>query len=92
MSVDIVDKFVGIFAHLEEICFFLGRLNFSAAVGALSVLKLGVCPERFEGSTVLAFVGSLVDIALIVKALEDFLYLLLVVFVGGADELIVRTV
>ena len=40
MCVDILDQSVGVFAHFEEICFFLRGLDFSSAVGTLAVDKL----------------------------------------------------
>ena len=38
MAVDMVDQALRIFAHSEEICFFLCRFHFSAAVRTFSVL------------------------------------------------------
>ena len=41
MGINMLDKPVGIFAHLEEISLLLCGLNLSSAIGTLAVHKLG---------------------------------------------------
>ena len=40
MCVDIINQTVCVFAHLEEVCFFLRRLNLTPAVRTFSVYQL----------------------------------------------------
>ena len=40
MCIDMLDQTICIFAHFEEVCFFLCRLTFSATVRAFAVYKL----------------------------------------------------
>ena len=87
-----LDQPVRIFAHTEEIRLLLGRLHLSAAIRTLAVHQLGLCPERLARRAVQSFIGSLVDIALIIQALEDLLHLPLVIRIRGADELIIRNI
>ena len=89
MGVDIIDQSRCIFAHFEEICLFFCRGNRASAVRAFSVYKLGLGEEGFTRCTVKTFIISFVDISLIVQFFEDFLYLCLVIGVGGTDEFVV---
>ena len=90
--VDIVDEPLGVLAHLEEVGLLLGGAHFPAAVGALAVYKLALGPEALAGGAVQALVGALVDVPFVVQVFEDLLDFLLVVIVGGADEVVVRDV
>ena len=92
MLINVLDQFVCIFAHAEEISLFLGRLYDTAAVRALAVHQLGLGPERFTGGTVHSLIGPLVNISLIIETLEDLLYLLLMILIGSTDELIIRNI
>ena len=92
MLVDVVDQPIRVLTHTEEIRLFLGRLHLAAAVRALAVHQLGRGPEGLAGRAVQALVGSLVNVALLVKLLENLLYLLLVIIVRGADELVIGSV
>ncbi len=92
MSVDVLDKSVGIFAHLEEVSLFFSRLNLSAAVGALAVNKLRLREEALARCAVKSLVISLIDVALVIELLENLLNLTLVVVVCCSDELIVACV
>ena len=83
---------IGVFLHIEEIGFFFCKLDFSAAVGAFAVNKLALRPERLAGSAIPTLVRAFVDVALFVEFFENFLHLLFVFFVGGADKLVVRGV
>ena len=89
MGVDIIDQSRCIFAHFEEICLFFCRCNRASAVRTFSVYELGLGEEGFTRCTVKTFVISFVDISLIVQFFEDFLYLCLVIGVGGTDEFVV---
>ena len=92
MLINVLDQSVRILAHTEEISFFFRRFYHAAAVRALAVHQLGLCPERFTRGTIHTFVCSLVDIALIIETLEDLLYLLLMILIGSTDELIIRNI
>ena len=72
MCIDVVDKFVSIFAHFEEVCFFFCRYTWAAAVRTFAVYKLGFCKERFTWCTIHSFVVSFVDVAFCVHFFEDF--------------------
>ena len=87
--VDVVDEPRSVLAHAEEISLLLGRLYLAAAVGTLAVHQLGLREKGLAGGAVKALVVSLINISLIVKALENLLNLGLVVLVRGADELII---
>ena len=52
MVVNMFDQPVRIFAHLKEICLFLRRFHFPAAVRTFPVHQLRLRPERFAGRTV----------------------------------------
>ena len=92
VCVDVVDEFVSVFAHFEEICFFFCRYAWAAAVRAFAVYELGLCEEGFTWCTVHSFVVSFVDVAFCVHFLEDFLDLFFVVFVCGSDEFVIGCV
>ena len=92
MLVDMVNQTVSVFAHTEEISLFLGRLHLAATVRTLAVHQLGLGPEGLAGSTVHTLVSTFVDIALVIQLLENLLYLLLMVIIGGADEFIIGSV
>ena len=83
---------VCILGKAEEVCLFLCVLNFTAAVGALAVNQLAFGPEAFAGLAVLALIGSLIDVAVVIHLLEDFLNSGNVIIVGGSDEAIVGNV
>jgi len=83
---------VRIFAHAEEVRLLLCGLYLPAAVGAFAVFELRRRPERFAGGAVHPLVGAFIDVALFVQLSEDLLHLLFVIFVGGADELVVGDV
>ena len=70
MGVDMLNQAIRIFAHLEEVGFFLRGLYFSAAVRTLAVYQLGFGEEGFAGGAIHAFVIALVDITLVVQFLE----------------------
>ena len=64
-------------------------MHFPAAVRAFAVNQLGVRPERFAGRAVPALIFTLIDITLLVEALEYLLHLQLMILVGGPDELVI---
>ena len=87
MGIDMVDQAVGVFLHLEEVGFFLGRLDLIAADRALvPVHYLGSGIESFAFLAVEAFIVSLIDIALLIELFEDLLDLDLMVLVRSTDE------
>ena len=88
----ILQQAVGILAHAEEVRLLLGGLHLPPAVGAFAVFELRGGPERLARGAVQPLVGALVDVPLLVQLAEDLLHLLLVVGVGGADELVVGNV
>ncbi len=81
-----------VLGETEEVGFLLGVVDLAAAVGASAVFELALSPEAFAGSAVLALVRALIYIALVIHLLEDALYGLYVIIIGGADEAVVRDV
>ena len=67
----------------------MGVDDISAAVGALAVYQLALCPEALAGSAVLAGVLALIDVALVVQGPEYLLHGGNVVVVRGADKSVV---
>ena len=92
MLLDVLHQAILIFAHFEEVSFFFGLFNFAATVGAFAVHQLALGEEGFTGYAVPAFVVTFVNVALLVELFEDLLYGLLVVGIGGSNELIVAGV
>ena len=92
MLLDVLHQTILIFAHFEEVSFLFGLFNFAAAVGALAVHQLALGEEGFTGYAVPAFVVTFVNVALLVQFLEDLLYGLFVVGIGGTDELVIAGV
>ena len=93
MLVNIVNQTRRIFFHLEEISFFLRRMDFAAAnrtSAFFGELRIRIISLAF--GAVLAFVRAFVDISLIVQFFENLLYLLLVVGIRGTDKTIIRRV
>ena len=83
---------VGVLTELEEVGLLLGVLHVASAVGALAVDKLALRPETLAGLAVLALVGALVDVAVVVHLLEDFLNGRNMIVVRRADEAVVRNI
>ncbi len=81
-----------ILGELEEVGFFLFLMHFSAAVRALAVDQLRICPEGLTRCTIPALIFALVNVALIIELLEDLLDLSFVVFIGRSDEAVVGSV
>ena len=92
MILDVLDKAGSVLAHLEEVALFLYLFNGPAAVGAAAVLQLTLKPEALAGGAVQAFVGGLVDIALLVELFEYLLNACHVIVIGGADKAVVGNV
>ena len=88
----VLNESVCIFAHLEEICFFFGKLNFSTAIGAFAVNKLRFRPEGFTRSAVPTLIGTLIYIALVVKLLEELLNLLFMIVVCSTNKMVVGSI
>ena len=76
MFFDVLHQLAGVFAHPEEVGFFLGFGDLAPAVGAFAIHQLAVGPERLARRAVFALIGALVDIALLVQLAEDGLYFL----------------
>ena len=89
MRIDVVDQPRRILAHFEKVRFLLGGLDLAAAVRALAVHQLRHREERFARNAVHALIVALIDIALLIEALENLLHLRFVIGVGRADELVV---
>ncbi len=79
-------------SHLEEVGFLLRFDDLSATVRAFAVNQLALGPEALAGGAVFAGVFALVDIAAVVQLLEDMLYALDVIVVGGADIAVIADV
>lgn len=80
---------VGIFTHFEEIRFFFRRLDLASAVRAFAVHELGLRPKRLTGRTIQSLIGTFIDVSLIIKAFEYFLYLTLMRLIGRSDKFII---
>ena len=83
---------VRVLGQAEEIGLLLGVHNGAAAVGAAAVDELALGPEALAGGAVLADILALVDVALFIHLLEDFLDGGNMVVVGGADEAVIADV
>ena len=92
MLLDVLHQAILIFAHFEEVSFFFGLFNFAATVGAFAVHQLALGEEGFAGYTVPALVVTFVNVALLVQLFEDLLYGLLMVGIGGSNELVIAGV
>ncbi len=84
-----LDQTIGVFAHLEEICFFVCLYYRSSAVRAVPVDQLGLRKKGFAGVTVKAFIRSLINVALLIHFFEHFLDLFLMIIVRGADKFVI---
>ncbi len=96
MLVDMIDQRRRIFAHPEEIGFLLGLFHRPAAVGtdlhAVLFHDLRFREEGLVRHAVPAFIGSFVDVALIVEFFKYFLHLSLMIVVRGANEFVIGNV
>ena len=92
MLFDVLNQAVRILAHAEKVCLLRSLLHFSAAGRALAVNKLRLGPEALAGRAVETLVGTLVDIALLVKLFENLLHLLLMVGLGGSHKAVIGRV
>ena len=90
--IHILHQTILILAHTEEICLFRGPFDRTAAVRTFAVYNLRFGEKRFARFTVPSFVTALINIALFVELFEDFLYNALMLFVGGADKLVIGRV
>ena len=82
---DVIDQPILVFAHAQEIAFFLHQFHGAAAIGAATVHHLRGRPEGFAGRAIQALIFALVDVALVVELLEDLLHDLHMARLGGAD-------
>ena len=89
MALDVVDEPLLIFGHAEEVVGLLESRDLSAAVGTLAFHKIFFGEVAFTAHAVPAGVFGLVDLAPVVKILEDLFHHILVAGFGGADEVIV---
>ena len=92
VAFDMIDKTLCILVHIEEVRLLTRSLHGTSAVGALAVNSLRVGKEGLTGSAVPALVFALVDIAVLIELCKYLFNSFLVVFVGGADEIIVACV
>ena len=92
MLLDVLNQPFGVLLQAEEVGFFTRLFHRAAAVRAAAVLELQFRPEGFAGRAVPALVFRLVDVALIVQLLENFLHALDVAVIGRADEVAVINV
>ena len=83
---------VRVLGQTEEVGLLLGVRHLTAAVRALAVDELALGPEALAGGAVLADILALVDVALFIHLLEDFLDGGNMVVVGGADEAVIADV
>lgn len=81
-----------VFAHFEEVCLFLCRLNFTSTVRTFPINKLRLCEERFARRTVHSFIMSFVNISLIIELFENLLNLFLMVIICCTDKFVIRSI
>ena len=89
MLLDVLHQAIRILAHLKEVCLLLCLRQRTAAVGALALDRLRCGKEGLTGRAIPALVLSLIDISLLVEALEDLLHGGDVIIVGRADKIVV---
>ncbi len=80
---------VAVFGKAEEVTFFFQKLHIAPTVGAFAVYKLVFCEEGFTGRAVPAFIGAFVNVALVIKHFENFLYAFYMVIVRGTNESVI---
>ena len=81
-----------ILGEAEEIGFLFRIVHFTSAVGALSIHQLALCPEALARCAVHTFVGTLVDIPVVIHFTENPLDRLDMVIVGCADKAVVGNI
>ena len=82
---------VGVFAHAEKIRLLLHLLHGAVAVGTTAVLiELQLRPIALARCAVKPLVRPLVNVALVIDALEDVLYKHIVALLRGADKIVIR--
>ena len=90
MLVDVGEQTIRILAHAEEVRLLGDLLHGAVAVGAAAVLvELQLRPVALARRAVEPSVRTLVNVALIVDALEDVLHELIVARLGRTDEVVV---
>ena len=67
----------------------MAGVDLPAAVRTFPVYELAFREERFAVRTIEALIGALVDVALVVELLENFLDFLFMILVGGADKVVI---
>ena len=87
-----LDQAVCIFAHLKEICLFLCRMYFHAALRAFSVFDLALCIECLALFAVHAFVCAFINIAFFIKLAEDLLNLNFMIRIRCADKAVIGSI
>ena len=92
VGIDVLNQLIRIFAHLKKVCLFLCRLYFPSAVRTFAIHQLGFCPERFAGRTIQPFIGTFINIPLMIQFLKNLLYLLFVVIICGTDKMVIRRI
>ena len=92
VGIDMLNQPIRIFTHFKEISFFLRRFHLPAAVRAFPVHQLGFRPERLAGRTIHTFIGTLINVPLLIQSLENFLYLPLMRFIRSTDKIIIRSI
>src|SRR6202140_5699022 len=75
--------------QLEEVIFFVHGLG-DASAGGAGIAWLRAVHIEFVRDAVLSSVGSLINVAIVANAPEQFLHPFLVALFGGANEVVVR--
>ncbi len=89
MVLNVFDKPVLIFAHAEEIVAFLAVFGFGLMIGTLPVNQFLFHVKAFAAHAVVSFIRTEINISRIVDFLQDVADGFHVVWVRGADEIIV---
>ncbi len=90
MFIIILKQLVRILGKPEEICLLAHHLYRAPAIGAIPVHQLGLCPERLTRCTVPSLVLTLVYISLFIHLSKNLLHYLLMLFIRGSYEFIIR--
>ena len=88
MILDMLQQALLIFGHAEEVAFFLHHFHRPSAVGTIAVRQLALQPESFTGSTIPAFIGSFINIPLIVYFLKNCLNYFVMAFFRRPDKIV----
>ena len=92
MIMDMVDKPLLVFAHLEKVVGFFNDLRFGLMVRALSLHQFPIRIKAFAAKAVFAFIFIEINITLVVYFLENFGDHSHVIGIGCANKIIILNI